>query len=431
MNLFSHSDLGRVGEDRDLPRRLHPDDRAHRVHGADLAPARDLHGSARERAHDVGGEDATPSARSGSARSERAESRGRVAARRLGGPRSATPSCRRARPFRRLKRCLTPFDLKWCLTPHCKSSTSGSACRRGKSRAEWFRKDEEFDAEIRRRFGELHDAAARRELEAGARSPSRCWRSSSCSTSSRATSIRNDARAFAQDAHALECAREALARGDDARSLPVERQFLYLPFEHSEDRGGPGAVRASSCRSWRRSRRRAASPSGRMKHRAIIERFGRFPHRNAILGRASTPGGDRVPEAARTAGSRTTASSACAGGPAPSAAAGRLLVGARARLAEAAPEDLALESALVASAHRCPFVAKGPILLGLRRVPCPFRRAAALRRVIRGHPEELGRRLGALQRRRGDRSIRRCADRCSASRPSPAGPASTRSPRSR
>jgi uncharacterized protein (DUF924 family) len=78
--------------------------------------------------------------------------------------------------------------------------------------------------------------------------------------------FRNDARAFAQDAHARECSREALSRGDEARALPVERMFLYLPFEHSEDR----ADQELSCRLMAestRSRRRAASPSGRSSTR--------------------------------------------------------------------------------------------------------------------------------------------------------------------
>lgn len=99
---------------------------------------------------------------------------------------------------------------------------------------------------------------------------------------------RNDARAFAQDAHARECAREAVARADDARALPVERMFLYLPFEHSEDR-------ADQELSLELMRAIDGFPETRgmsewsMKHKVIIDRFGRFPHRNAALGRASTP----------------------------------------------------------------------------------------------------------------------------------------------
>jgi uncharacterized protein (DUF924 family) len=100
--------------------------------------------------------------------------------------------------------------------------------------------------------------------------------------------FRSDARAFAQDAHARECSHEAISRGDDTRSLPVERMFLYLPFEHSEDR----ADQELSLELMRRidgfDETRGMSQWS-MKHKVIIERFGRFPHRNAALGRESTP----------------------------------------------------------------------------------------------------------------------------------------------
>jgi len=89
--------------------------------------------------------------------------------------------------------------------------------------------------------------------------------------------------AFAADAQALAIAEAAIARGFDVGLPPERRQFFYLPFEHAEDPGlqarcvelftplGEEAVR------WA------------MAHKVIIDRFGRFPHRNAILGRASTP----------------------------------------------------------------------------------------------------------------------------------------------
>ena len=95
---------------------------------------------------------------------------------------------------------------------------------------------------------------------------------------------RGSARAFASDAKALSVARAALARGFD-RDLPEkQRLFLYLPFEHSED----SADQAESCRLFA-----TLSDPEYLKyaeaHRDVIARFGRFPHRNAALGRASTP----------------------------------------------------------------------------------------------------------------------------------------------
>ena len=159
----------------------------------------------------------------------------------------------------------------------------------GQARMEWFRKDAAFDATIRERFGVLHESAARHELDS--------WRDSARPMLALVVVLdqfsrnlyRNDPRGFAQDAYALECAKQAIGRGDDAAMLPVERQFLYLPFEHSEslaeqERGvelmrGLDAFEAT----------RGVSEWA-VRHRDIIARFGRFPHRNACLGRASTPG---------------------------------------------------------------------------------------------------------------------------------------------
>jgi uncharacterized protein (DUF924 family) len=157
----------------------------------------------------------------------------------------------------------------------------------GKARAEWFRKDERFDAEIRERFGEVHAAAARRELEA--------WRAAPESMIALIVVLdqfsrnlhRGDARAFAQDAHALECAREALARGDEKKLRPVERQFLYMPFEHNEDRDDQDLACRLMSQLEEFPETRGLTEYAK-KHQVIVDRFGRFPHRNAALGRAST-----------------------------------------------------------------------------------------------------------------------------------------------
>ena len=94
--------------------------------------------------------------------------------------------------------------------------------------------------------------------------------------------VRGTPRAFATDALALAAARHALAAGYDRDWLRVEKIFAYLPLEHSEAL----ADQQRACELMR--------PLGEeqydyaLRHKAIIERFGRFPHRNAILGRAST-----------------------------------------------------------------------------------------------------------------------------------------------
>ena len=158
---------------------------------------------------------------------------------------------------------------------------------RGAARPEWFRKDDAFDAGIRQHFGELHASAARRELEA--------WRALAESLLALVVVLdqfsrnlyRGDARAFAQDAHARECARQALARGDELGLKPVERQFLYLPFEHSENLADQdlGVERMRSLEAFPETR---GLTEWAERHRVIIRRFGRFPHRNAALGRPST-----------------------------------------------------------------------------------------------------------------------------------------------
>ena len=158
----------------------------------------------------------------------------------------------------------------------------------GPARAEWFRKDTAFDAQIRSRFSRLHEAASRRELEAWRAAPESMLALVVVLDQFSRNLYRGDARAFAQDAHALECAREALARGDEAVLFPVQRQFLYLPLEHSED-----LADQERCVELMRSLEAFEPTRGLTqwaeKHRVIIARFGRFPHRNADLGRASTP----------------------------------------------------------------------------------------------------------------------------------------------
>jgi uncharacterized protein (DUF924 family) len=156
------------------------------------------------------------------------------------------------------------------------------------SRNVWFRKDPSFDAEIRSRFGDALDAAL-----AGA---FRDWTARPQGALARVLLLdqftrnlfRESPRAFAGDAEALTMATIAVDAGYD-RALDIyERWFLYMPFEHAED---PGAQQ----RSLELFEALAGETGDRgqlewaEKHAAIIRRFGRFPHRNAILGRASTP----------------------------------------------------------------------------------------------------------------------------------------------
>jgi uncharacterized protein (DUF924 family) len=164
----------------------------------------------------------------------------------------------------------------------------GSEATRGASRPEWFRKDEKFDAQIRDRFGELLEQASRRELDAWRGEPQSMLALIVVLDQFSRNLFRDSARAFAQDAYARECVHEAIARGDEAKLLPVQRVFLYMPLEHSEDVADQQDCleRMRALEAYHESR---GFTQWAEKHKAVIDRFGRFPHRNAMLGRASTP----------------------------------------------------------------------------------------------------------------------------------------------
>lgn len=157
----------------------------------------------------------------------------------------------------------------------------------------WFARDVDFDAAIRDRFGATIDAAMAGRLDAWAASP-RGWLALLIVLDQFPRNIhRGSALAFAGDAHARALAMAGLARGDDQALRPVERLFCYLPLEHAEE----PALQAR-CVELFTALRDAAPAAQRQRfedfldyarrHRDVIHRFGRFPHRNAALGRAST-----------------------------------------------------------------------------------------------------------------------------------------------
>jgi uncharacterized protein (DUF924 family) len=159
---------------------------------------------------------------------------------------------------------------------------------RGKARRVWFVKDPAFDAQVRERFGKLHASAVRRELEMWRLTPESMLALVVVLDQFSRNLYRNDARAFAQDEHARDCAAEALMRDDDLGFLPVEREFLYLPFEHSEDPMDQEKA-VDLFRSLEEFEETRGLSRWAERHRAIVARFGRFPHRNAALGRPSSP----------------------------------------------------------------------------------------------------------------------------------------------
>lgn len=162
----------------------------------------------------------------------------------------------------------------------------GSGDEYGKRQKRWFEKDAAFDAEIKRHFLDLYETLAgnRDWLDA----PKDCLARIIVLDQFPRQMFRGNARAFAADRLALDAAKLAVERGYDRALLPVEKLFVYLPFEHSE-------VLADQLRACELTEPLARFPETddvyryAVAHRDIVQRFGRFPHRNAILGRVSTP----------------------------------------------------------------------------------------------------------------------------------------------
>jgi uncharacterized protein (DUF924 family) len=160
----------------------------------------------------------------------------------------------------------------------------------GKQRREWFIKNEAFDEEIRQRFGAVIDqaiAGGLREWDAGG--PQGVLARIIVLDQFTRNAYRNTPRSFAGDGLALSAARELVDSGAHTMLPPWQRSFVYMPFEHAEDAFMQEravelfTVLAAEHPGFGESLDYAH------RHRGVIARFGRFPHRNEILGRASTP----------------------------------------------------------------------------------------------------------------------------------------------
>ncbi|HZI03072.1 MAG TPA: DUF924 family protein [Archangium sp.] len=156
-------------------------------------------------------------------------------------------------------------------------------------RGRWFEQEPAFDAECAHRFLATQERAAAGELKAWRDEPRGALALLLLLDQFPRNLFRDSARAYATDALALEVARHALARGLDVTLPPVWRWFFYLPFEHSEDIHDQRlAVSLFEALVPQHPASAEALESAR-RHLDIIARFGRFPHRNARLGRESTP----------------------------------------------------------------------------------------------------------------------------------------------
>jgi uncharacterized protein (DUF924 family) len=159
--------------------------------------------------------------------------------------------------------------------------------------AHWFEKNDAFDAQIRSRFGALHQHAADGELDSWTLEPE-SWLALLIVLDQFSRNLyREDARAYAADAKARNLVLPGLARGDDVRLSPLQRVFAYIPLEHAEDlalqnRAVDLFMQLSKDVSEGERSAYLNYLDYACRHRDVIARFGRFPHRNQVLGRVST-----------------------------------------------------------------------------------------------------------------------------------------------
>jgi uncharacterized protein (DUF924 family) len=158
----------------------------------------------------------------------------------------------------------------------------------GEFREVWFLKDPDFDREIRDHFEAVYEEAAAGELEAWKEEARSCLALIIVLDQFPRNMFRGDPQMYATDGLALAAARRASERAYDRELSAFQRVFAYLPFEHSEN--------LEDQRFSVELFRRLAEETGQedllvyaVQHLKIIERFGRFPHRNEILGRRTTP----------------------------------------------------------------------------------------------------------------------------------------------
>jgi uncharacterized protein (DUF924 family) len=155
-------------------------------------------------------------------------------------------------------------------------------------RKAWFEKNAAFDEQIRSRFLSLSEQALKGELNLWRGEPSGCLALVILLDQFPRNMFRGSAKAFAGDQFARDAARIILDHGWDKAMTPDQRMFAYLPFEHSES-----LADQERCLALMKEiavfPETADLPKWAEAHLVIIRRFGRFPHRNAALGRESTP----------------------------------------------------------------------------------------------------------------------------------------------
>lgn len=157
----------------------------------------------------------------------------------------------------------------------------------GKQQKFWFNKQPEFDNELRTRFQQDYEQAATGHLENWKDHPESCLALILLLDQLPRNMFRGTPQAFATDNQAVATAETAVKNGYDQQLLAVQRWFIYLPFEHSENiQHQQKAVNLFQQLS--NDTESQSTIEYAIKHLEVIQRFGRFPHRNEILGRIST-----------------------------------------------------------------------------------------------------------------------------------------------
>jgi uncharacterized protein (DUF924 family) len=158
----------------------------------------------------------------------------------------------------------------------------------GKPRQIWFSKKPDFDEELQSRFIKDYQKAAAGYLDEWIDLPETCLALILLLDQFPRNMFRGTPQAFATDWEALSAAHHAVAQGYDRELMPVQRWFIYCPFEHSENLDHQLKC-VQLFQQLSDSPESAGAIEYAIRHLEVIERFGRFPHRNEILGRASTP----------------------------------------------------------------------------------------------------------------------------------------------
>lgn len=159
----------------------------------------------------------------------------------------------------------------------------------GQQRRVWFRKNPEFDQQVREQFLKTYEQARQGDYDDWVKTPKGALALTLLFDQFPRNMFRGTPRSFEADSEARSVAQAVISQGGDRTLLPVERMFLYLPFEHSENLAHQNQAVVLFEALVQAAPELQSTVKYTYRHRDVIARFGRFPHRNAILGRTNTP----------------------------------------------------------------------------------------------------------------------------------------------